>query len=783
MDNDYPIITNPDILSPRDSSSTLRKTSLFSVLGSPRRICSPKHGIKHTPAVAAAQPAVKATSPSMWLVSDSICIDNNNNNNNNNNSGGNQENERPIRLASPEQTGSASLTPRQEQFLRTRRTLLRRTPAVSSALAAPPLSIATSVASTANSGASLTGGRHGTNLSHEDGDSERPARDSIQIYRSVKQTVVSSRLSTLLGSRAEPTNLDHELVADPVSLAASGHHDVPGTSDTRRESLYEFSAPKFHDFAAPEHEEEADADKWFDVRDVSPPSLKRHKASPLHRMVPTPRKLKLLADGSNKLQAQRSTSTSKRTSSAKSSASAVSTKSAISQKPAAKTTSRVSSAPTLSRIRARKQALNSTSDSASNTTTQILKKKVAKSTVGVTKTTKRSTNDLTIPKPFNLHSSHKTRSAAAAAEPPHSPFVPLALKVQQFVNKTPDRFRTRVTKRPTKQQSIAGRLTHPKSPFMLTKMRAKPMAHIPTREEREEEEMRNMQHFKANPVNQTILKSNKPLGVPVLEPLPLTVPMSPAITKPKPRTERSPSPPKIIKANPIPDFDHPFQPKIEHRKVEPLDFSLPGDEISQRRRQELEQLLLRKEEELKALQKFKAQPIMTDKQHSLPAIPPVPLTHPVGFELQTDLRGALYKMSLEQKLAREKQEAARLREFHANPMPDGEPFLPKRSDRPLTHPDDITLHTDVRSKERDAFDEQRAQREAQEARMREEKEKKLEEQLEAQLRQLRKELIHQAQPVRRFVPVHIRPSDKKLTDPHSPAIGPKRKLKFMTTMH
>lgn len=94
-----------------------------------------------------------------------------------------------------------------------------------------------------------------------------------------------------------------------------------------------------------------------------------------------------------------------------------------------------------------------------------------------------------------------------------------------------------------------------------------------------------------------------------------TVPMSPAISKPKPQShdDHLPSPAKIIRANPIPDdLDHPFRPRLEHRKIEPTDFSLPGDEISLKKKKEFEEAVAKEQVMLKEASEFHANPLPLD---------------------------------------------------------------------------------------------------------------------------------------------------------------------------
>jgi hypothetical protein len=68
---------------------------------------------------------------------------------------------------------------------------------------------------------------------------------------------------------------------------------------------------------------------------------------------------------------------------------------------------------------------------------------------------------------------------------------------------------------------------------------------------------------------------------------------------------------------------------------------------------------------------------------------------------------------------REAAQAASAMHFVAQPIPSYEPFVPKKSTKPVTIPEDVGLRLDQRVEERRAFDEARRQREQEEAEMRE----------------------------------------------------------------
>ncbi|PKY16425.1 hypothetical protein RhiirB3_402873 [Rhizophagus irregularis] len=132
----------------------------------------------------------------------------------------------------------------------------------------------------------------------------------------------------------------------------------------------------------------------------------------------------------------------------------------------------------------------------------------------------------TVPKPFKFHTESRANSRNKENSP-KSPFIPLALSVQQFLE-NPTRFDTKSSK------VRSNTLTVPKSPFLRTKYRSKSTTILPT-EEREISEMRGYR-FKANQLDQLDRKifENRNCGIPKVQKPKPTEPYSPAITKPKP---------------------------------------------------------------------------------------------------------------------------------------------------------------------------------------------------------------------------------------------------------
>ena len=262
------------------------------------------------------------------------------------------------------------------------------------------------------------------------------------------------------------------------------------------------------------------------------------------------------------------------------------------------------------------------------------------------------------------------------------------------------------------------KLTYPKSPYLRTRLRTKQARYalnqqltlqsVLSAEQKEASELEQIRPFKANPVKERILKG--PVQSLKAHKMELTVPMSPAITKPKPAAPREPSPERIIRANPIPSLK-PFEPVIAHRTIAPSDFELPGEAVRQKMRMEIDEKRALDEEQLKKAREFKANPLPADVPGALPAVEYRELTEPQPFKLRTEQRGALHQMTLQEKLEMEEHESMLKKNFVANPIPDFEPFVVKRSDKPVVVPEAFSLNTDVRAAERQEFEEMLKQKE------------------------------------------------------------------------
>ncbi|NXX11959.1 TPX2B protein, partial [Podargus strigoides] len=437
----------------------------------------------------------------------------------------------------------------------------------------------------------------------------------------------------------------------------------------------------------------------------------------------------------------------------------------------------------------------------------------------------------TVPKPFNLSQGNKRKLEEATSE-----YVSLAEQVEAFQKRTPSRYHLRSRKSeegPVPAKMVKARLTHPKTPMLLTKQRYRPATCRATAElEAEEIEKIQQYKFKARELNQKIFEGGpllpkKPpvkeltqpigfeletekriqereskkqqeehfefhsrpcptkilediVGVPEKKVLPVTVPKSPAFTL-RSRTrisgrdeEKEKEVVPVIKANPMPHYGVPFKPKMpEQRHVEVCPFSFDARDKERQIQKEKKIEELQKEE----VPKFKALPLPYFDQVKLPEKKVKNPTQPEPFNLQVDERGAAklqsWKQQLEEDLKRQKEAAC----FKARPntVVYQEPFVPKKDNKPCSEslsgsivPESFELATEKRAKERQEFDKQVANRGALKERYREQVRQEQEEREKEEVAKLRQELVHKANPIRKYRSVEVKPSDQPLTMPKSP---------------
>ncbi|CAI9154492.1 unnamed protein product [Rangifer tarandus platyrhynchus] len=298
-------------------------------------------------------------------------------------------------------------------------------------------------------------------------------------------------------------------------------------------------------------------------------------------------------------------------------------------------------------------------------------------------------------------------------------------------------------------------------------------------QERESKKKLEEEHyeFHSRPCPTKILEDV--VGVPEKKELPITVPKSPAfalknrIRMPTKEDEEEEEP-VVIRAQPVPYFGMPFKPQIPvGRTVEVCPFSFDSRDKERQ---------LQKEKKIKELQKgevpkFKAHPLPHFDTISLPEKKVKNTTQVEPFCLETDRRGALkaqtWKHQLDEELKQQKEAAC----FKARPntVISQEPFVPKREKKSVIEglsgslvQEPFQLATEKRAKERQELEKRMAEVEALKAQQLEEARQQEEEQQKEELARLRKELVHKANPIRRYQGVEVKSSDQPLTVPVSP---------------
>lgn len=239
--------------------------------------------------------------------------------------------------------------------------------------------------------------------------------------------------------------------------------------------------------------------------------------------------------------------------------------------------------------------------------------------------------------------------------------------------------------------------------------------------------------------------------------------------------EQKEEPVPVIKANPMPYFGVPFKPKlVEQKPMEVCPFS-----FNDRDRQRMEEKE-RKLEEVRNAEppKFKAQPLPDFDHISLPEKKVKEKTQPEPFNLELDKRGEtrhqIWKHQLEEELKQQKEMSM----FKARPntVTHQEPFVPKKESRILTVQEGFELATEKRAKERQEFEKRLAELETQKSLMEEEERRRREEEEKEEINRLRQEVVHKAQPIRKFKSLEVKTSDLPLTVPKSPNFSDRFKI-------
>ncbi|XP_034074364.1 targeting protein for Xklp2-like isoform X2 [Gymnodraco acuticeps] len=456
----------------------------------------------------------------------------------------------------------------------------------------------------------------------------------------------------------------------------------------------------------------------------------------------------------------------------------------------------------------------------------------------------------TVPKPFNLYTGKKKEAEGPDAEGPDAEgpdaegpdaegpdaYVPMAQQIQQFQNRTPDRYHLRsrksINKGPSGLKGDKLKLTQSHTPHLMTHRRNRPTV-TKSSAELEEEELEKQQKFKiiALELNRKILESAECLKRPPVkestvpegfqlqidkrlherqtkrpqeaeekhpsfraQPLPRkilegvvglpdkkvlqpTVPESPAfILKKRVRVEKveEVKQPSPIKAPPVPHFGLPFLPQLqENHHVEVCPFSF--EERDRERRALKEKKLEEKRNE--EVPHFKAQPLPAFDAVLLPEKKRLEPTKPEPFKLLLDERGAV-KSSRTEQMAKEEQkrEEAALFKARPNTVTHKEPFQPKKGLRAPVVVEAFALSTERRAHERQEFERLANDKEALRMLMEEQQRQEVEQREKDDVTKMRNDQVHAAQPIRHYKPVAVKKSDVPLTIPHSPNFSDRFRL-------
>jgi len=394
----------------------------------------------------------------------------------------------------------------------------------------------------------------------------------------------------------------------------------------------------------------------------------------------------------------------------------------------------------------------------------------------------RGTPVCTEVQPFNLTAGGRSRSASR--DRMGTPSSSRSSSNERGITPARKRFRSA-----SPQPSPASwRPTQAQTPHLVTRGRARgPDPSVVSHEEREEVEVRGRQPFRANPVPPRVL-GPKPMGLPHVQPAKPVIPESPAFAlkqrmesrKRRPDAEQEPEPKRIIYAKPVPSRSGVpvILPSMSKKatKVAPFSFDSRDAGLMERREQKIQALA----EEERRLREFKANPVPTGGSGgALPEVPVREATRPQPFDLEIEKRVGerltKWEEAVEEDLKRQREAA----NFRAKPAAilEREPFRPKHSDKSLACPDDFQLHSDRRAAERQHFDEKMRQREAEQEAMKKRVEQLREMEREEEVRQMRRDAVHKAQPIKQYKPIHIVPSDRPITDARSPNWSHKHKAK------
>ncbi|GIQ84099.1 targeting protein for Xklp2 [Kipferlia bialata] len=282
--------------------------------------------------------------------------------------------------------------------------------------------------------------------------------------------------------------------------------------------------------------------------------------------------------------------------------------------------------------------------------------------------------------------------------------------------------------------------------------------------------------FRARQLNRGLLEHT--MGVAHVAPKDLTVPETPNITRVV-RSEAKPDTPEYqFQARPLYVMDTPEVQRSDAPLTVPHPFELETDNRGESAR-ERKRIMQQERERLAEKQaRFVARPMVVG-QSILPEVETRPPTKEEPFQLESVDRHYAKLDTFRGHVAEEEAQAEKARHFHARPVSAAvaAPFVPAKSGKKTTHTADVRLATEVRSQERQSYDEKRRQREQREREAAEQEQARQAALEEERLAQARKALEFKAKPAPKArAPAPIEKSHKKTTKAYTPRVARRSKM-------
>ncbi|GIY96318.1 targeting protein for Xklp2 [Caerostris extrusa] len=392
-------------------------------------------------------------------------------------------------------------------------------------------------------------------------------------------------------------------------------------------------------------------------------------------------------------------------------------------------------------------------------------------------------------KPFNLTQQRKRKYVEEAE------YVPLAEQIAAIQQKVPERYQT-TSQKAVKEFQPPDHWEPPLLKATAPNLQAVKRRRMVTALSKEEQELKEIQsyqfhakpvdpkiyeepkyQFKARPIPKDILSG--PTGLKEKPVIPITKPKAPAfqidnrLEKRKEleeerkihEAEKELQKKDLAKKKQATEAKVPFVPFVpKPTDVKPFSFDQADRERFSRKERKIQ-------EEIENASKpfvFHAQMMPFPEPSALPAVPKKPATQPEPFNFHLPERSSKQNsFSTEENKSFKAQPAIVLKK---------EPFVPEKPQRQNIKIEEFHLFTDKRASERQHLKEIKDAEECKKERIRKEQKAIEEEQERIELKRLRNEIVHKANPIRMYKPIDVKPSSMPLTQPKSPEFETDKRL-------